>query len=74
MTNTAARNYNTIEATEIVKNRIREHIREKEAVKSRLRRAIKFLFICDAGGHGRISHKISSFLRRACNPRFSPFP
>ena len=36
MTNTAARNYNTIEATEIVKNRIREHIREKEAVKSRL--------------------------------------
>ncbi len=48
MTNTAARNYNTIEATEIVKNRIREHIREKEAVRSRLRRAIKFLFSCDA--------------------------
>ena len=47
MTNTAARNYNTIEATEIVKNRIREHIREKEAVKGRLRRAIKFLFSCD---------------------------
>ncbi len=46
MTNTAA-NYNTIEATEIVKNRMREHIREKEAVKSRLRRAIKFLFSSD---------------------------
>ena len=57
MTNTAVRAFTTIDATEMVRNQIEEHIQEKvekiqekkAAAKGRLRRIISFLFSCDSG-------------------------
>ena len=54
MTNTAARNFTTIDAAEMARNQIGEHIqgkigqiREKRtAARGRLRKAISFLFSC----------------------------
>ena len=56
MANTAVRAFSTIDATEMVRNRIEEHIQEKvekiqekkAAAKGRLRRLIRFLFSCEA--------------------------
>ncbi len=56
MANTAVRAFTTIDATEMVRNRIEEHIQEKVekiqekkvAARGRLRRAISFLFSCES--------------------------
>ena len=56
MSNTAVRAFTTIDATEMVRNRIEEHIQEKvekiqekkAAAKGRLRRFVRFLFSCES--------------------------
>ena len=56
MANTAVRAFTTIDVTEMVRNRIEEHIQEKVekiqekkvAARGRLRRAISFLFSCES--------------------------
>ena len=63
MANTAVRTVTTIDATEMVRNHIEEHIQEKvgkiqekkAAARGRLRRAISFLFECDSSDSGNLS-------------------